>query len=102
MKSQKLFMRKPDFGDEIAKAIYEKAGFYLGIAAANICVSVGPKRIIISGGVSQAGDLLLDPIRRTLRERVHIIPVEQVKVVPSMLGDNAGVIGVACWAEKES
>jgi len=89
-------------GDEIAKAIYEKAGFYLGIAAANICVSVGPKRIIISGGVSQAGDLLLDPIRRTLRERVHIIPVEQVKVVPSMLGDNAGVIGVACWAQKES
>lgn len=85
-------------GDEIAKEIYEKAGFYIGIAAANVCASIGPRRIIIAGGVAQAGELLLDPIRRTLRERVRIMPVEQVEVVPSQLGDNAGVIGVACWA----
>ena len=85
-------------GDEIAKDIYEKAGFYIGIAAANVCATIGPRRIIISGGVAQAGALLLDPIRRTLSERVHIIPVEQVEVVPSQLGDNAGIIGVACWS----
>jgi glucokinase len=85
-------------GDEIAQEIYENAGLYLGIAAANICVSVGPRRIIIGGGVAQAGELLLDPIRRTIQERVHVMPVEQVEVVQSQLGDNAGVIGVACWA----
>ena len=85
-------------GDNVAKDIYEKAGFYLGIAAANVCASVGPRRIIIGGGVAQAGELLLDPIRRTVRERVHIMPVEQVEIVPSQLGDNAGVIGMACWA----
>jgi glucokinase len=85
-------------GDEIAKDIYERAGFYLGIAAANICVSIGPRRIIIGGGVAQAGELLLGPIRRTIRERVTIMPVEQVEVVPSQLGNNAGAIGVACWA----
>ncbi|MDQ3006488.1 MAG: ROK family protein, partial [Chloroflexota bacterium] len=39
-------------GDEIAKEIFEKAGFYLGIAAANICSAIGPRRIIITGGVS--------------------------------------------------
>ena len=89
-------------GDEIAKDIYERAGFYLGIAAANVCVAVGPRRIIIAGGVSQAGDLLLEPIRRTLRERVTVMPIEQVEVVRSQLGNNAGVIGVACWAAKES
>jgi glucokinase len=89
-------------GDEIAKDIYDKAGFALGIAAANICASVGPRRVIIGGGVAQAGELLLDPIRRTLRERVHIMPVEQVEVVRSELGDNAGVIGVACWAAMGS
>lgn len=87
-------------GDEIAKDIYEKAGFALGIAAANICASVGPRRVIIGGGVAQAGELLLDPIRRTLRERVHIMPVEQVEVVQSQLGNNAGVVGVACWAAR--
>ncbi len=84
-------------GDETAKDIYERAGFYLGMAAANVCVALGPRRIIIAGGVAQAGDLLLDPIRRTLRERVTVMPIEQVEVVQSQLGDNAGVVGVACW-----
>ncbi len=85
-------------GDEIAKDIYEKAGYYIGIAAANVCVAIGPRRIVISGGVAQAGDLLLEPIRRTIRERVFVMPVEQVEVVSSKLGNNAGVIGVASWA----
>jgi len=85
-------------GDEVAKDIYEKAGYYIGIAAANMCVAIGPRRIIIGGGVARAGDLLLEPIRRTLRERVFVMPVEQVEVVPSQLGNNAGVIGVASWA----
>jgi glucokinase len=89
-------------GDEIAKDIYERAGFYIGIAAANMCVALGPRRIIIAGGVSRAGDLLLNPIRRTMRERVTVMPVDQVEVVQSKLGDNAGVIGVACWVAENS
>ena len=89
-------------GDEVAKDIYERAGFYIGVTAANICVALGPRRVIIGGGVSRAGELLLEPIRRTLREHVHVMPVEQVEVVPSQLGDNAGVIGVACWAARET
>ena len=87
-------------GDAIAMDIYERAGSYLGVAAASVCVAVGPRRIIIGGGVSQAGDLLLDPIRRTLHERVTVMPVDQVEIVLSQLGDNAGVIGVACWAAR--
>ena len=94
----KLIAHAAQSGDDIAVDIYEKAGFALGIAAANICVAIGPRRIIIGGGVAQAGDLLLNPIRRTLRERVTVMPIEQVEVVPSQLGNNAGVIGVARWA----
>lgn len=93
-----LIAKAAQEGDEIAKDIYEKAGFYIGIAAANMCASIGPRRIIIGGGVARAGELLLDPIRRTIRERVFVMPVEEVEVVQSKLGDNAGVIGVACWA----
>jgi len=89
-------------GDEVAKDIYERAGFYLGITAANICVALGPRRIIIGGGVSQAGELLLDPIRRTLRGHVTVMPVGQVEVVSSQLGENAGVIGVAHWVAMGS
>jgi glucokinase len=93
-----LIARAAKEGDEIAQDIYDRAGFYLGIAAASICVAIGPRRIIVGGGVANAGDLLLDPIRRTLRERVTVMPVEQVEVVQSQLGNNAGVIGVANWA----
>jgi glucokinase len=92
-----LIARAAREGDAIARDIFERAGFYLGIAAANVCVAVGPRRIIIGGGVARAGDLLLEPIRRTLRERVTVMPIEQVQVVPSHLGNNAGVIGVASW-----
>ena len=97
----KLIAQAAQEGDEIAREIYERVGFYLGIAAANVCVAVGPRKIIIGGGVSRAGDLLLEPIRRTLRERVTVMPIEQVEVVPSQLGNNAGVIGVACWAADQ-
>ena len=96
-----LIARAAHDGDAIANDIYERAGFYLGIAAANISVAIGPRRIIIAGGVSQAGDLLLEPIRRTLRERVTVMPVDQVEVIQSQLGNNAGVIGVACWTAKQ-
>jgi glucokinase len=96
----KLIEQAAQQGDGIAKDIYEQAGFYLGIAAANICSAIGPRRIIIAGGVAQAGELLLEPIRRTLRERVTVMPIDQVEVVQSKLGNNAGVIGVACWAAE--
>jgi glucokinase len=85
-------------GDAVAAEIYAQAGFYIGIAAANVCVSVGPRRIVIAGGVARAGDLLLEPIRRTLGERVRVMPVEKVDIALAELGDRAGVIGAACWA----
>ena len=69
-------------------------------ASASAISAIGPRRIIIAGGVSQVGELLLEPIRRTLRERVTVMPIDQVEVVRSQLGNNAGVIGVARWAAE--
>lgn len=85
-------------GDEIAAGIFEKVGAYVGYAAANVLATVGPRKVVIAGGVAQAGDLLLEPIRRTLRERVFIMPVEEVAVVPAELGSDAGIMGMAIWA----
>jgi glucokinase len=87
-------------GDEIAQIILQEAGFYIGVAAANVCVSIGPRKIVIAGGVSQIGEPILEPIRRTIRERVTVMPVEQVEVVQAQLGDDAGVIGSALWAQN--
>ena len=57
-----------------------------------------PRKIVIAGGVSQIGEPILAPIRRTIRERVYVMPVEQVEVIQAQLGDDAGVIGAALWA----
>ena len=87
-------------GDALAKDIFEQAGFYIGVAAASIIVSVGPRRVVIGGGVAQAGELLLNPIRRTVIERVRVMPIDQVSIVPAELGPNAGLIGAAVWADQ--
>jgi glucokinase len=85
-------------GDAVANEIYAEAGMYLGVAVANVLVSVGPRKVVIAGGVAAAGDLLLEPLRATIRQRVKVMPVEQVEVVQASLGSEAGVLGVAMWA----
>jgi len=87
-------------GDEIACEIWENVGLYLAIGIANICVAVGPQRVVLAGGVSAAGDLLIDPIKKVLRERVFVMPVEQVEIVIGSLGDRAGILGMASWTAR--
>lgn len=85
-------------GDQAAKDIYQNAGEALGFGVVNVLVAVGARRIVIGGGVAAAGDLLLDPIRRTIQEHIFVMPKELVEVVPAQLGTEAGVVGTALWA----
>jgi glucokinase len=87
-------------GDERARGALEQAGRALGIALANAVLLLAPERIVVGGGVAGAGELLLDPIRDELRERVRVAPVEQIDVVPAELGPGAGAIGAALWAAE--
>jgi glucokinase len=87
-------------GDLVARQILHRAGTYLGVAVGNILGVISPQRVIFSGGVSVAGDLLLDPIVQTVRERVHVIPLEKVDFVLAELGINGGLIGAALWAKR--
>ncbi|MFM8320067.1 MAG: ROK family protein [Chloroflexota bacterium] len=93
-----LVFRAARDGDLLARRIYEFAGECLGVAISNIIVSVTPRKIVIGGGVAQAGDLLLEPIRRTIRERVVMAPIGEIQVIPAELGTYAGMIGAAAWA----
>ncbi len=88
-------------GDEIAQEIFDLAGFYLGVAASSLCAGIGPRRIIIAGGVANAGDLLFKPMEKTMREKVSVMPVDLVEIVPALLGNDAGVIGTALWARQQ-
>ncbi len=88
-------------GDAVAQDIYEQAGFYIGVAVSNIVVAVGPGKVVIGGGVAQAGDLLLEPIRRTVADRVKVTTRASVQIVPAELGPNAGLIGAGVWAKLQ-
>ncbi len=88
-------------GDAVAKEIYELAGFYIGIGVANLITILSPQMVVIGGGVAQAGELLLAPIRETARQRVHVTPFEKVQIVRAELGTDAGMIGAAVWAQQQ-
>ena len=82
-------------GDETALAGLASVGRYLGIGIANMVVVITPDRVVIGGGVSAAGDLLLDPIRAEVARRVHVTPLDRVEIVTAELGTWAGAIGAA-------
>ena len=85
-------------GDPFARAIFEQAGTYIGLAVSNTLLTISPRKVVIGGGVAAAGDLLLDPIRRTVRERVFLMPADRVEIVLAELGTDAGIVGAALWA----
>ncbi len=85
-------------GDKLALEIWEEVGEYLGIAIANLINIYNPEIIIIGGGVAQAGKLLFEPIKRTVKRRALPGPGKRAKIVPSELGENVTVIGAAALA----
>ena len=89
-------------GDPCARAILEEVGTYIGIAVSNTIHTLNPQRVVFGGGVMAAGELLMAPIRRTVREHVFLVPVQRVELVMAQLGDNAGLIGAAAWAQSKA
>jgi glucokinase len=94
----KVVSQAAEMGDEFALEVWNRAGTYLGIGVANILTCVGVKRVVIGGGVAKAGNLLLDPIRRVVKERVFLMPAEKVEILLAKLGDDAGIVGMAAWS----
>lgn len=87
-------------GDPVAVAGLAEIGGWLGIAIANVVVSLTPERVVIGGGVAGAGDLLLEPIRDEVRRRVHVTDLGQVEIVAAELGTWAGAIGAGVHAAE--
>jgi glucokinase len=88
-------------GDPLAISAVENAGKAIGSHIASLVHAFNPDRIIIGGGVSQLGDLLFTPIRKTLAEEIiHPAYIQDLKVVPAELGDDAGLIGAMVLARQ--
>ncbi len=87
-------------GDASVGAAIERAAGWLGIGAANLVTALHPELVVIGGGVAEMGDLLLEPVRKTIRQRVGMFPAESVRVEKSMLGDRAGLFGAIALAVR--
>jgi glucokinase len=84
-------------GDPLAREVVVQAGRHLGVALASLANIFDPDVIVIGGGVSVVGDLLLDPAREELSSRA-LTPMNRTPVKLAELGPDAGVIGAAAMA----
>ena len=82
-------------GDAVSLQIFKRMGEIIGIGLASVVNLLNPEKIIIGGGVADAGDILLEPIRKTIADRAMPIQGSAVKVVPAQLANAAGVIGAS-------
>lgn len=86
-------------GDSLSAAVVDKAAGYLGYALAAAAMVNNPEKIVLGGGVSQAGELLLRPVIYYF-ERYALPKVsEAARIVIAELGNDAGMIGGA-WLAK--
>jgi len=82
-------------GDPRSQAAVDQVARYLGIGLANVVTILGPDRIVVGGGIAAAGELILGPIRRAVRERVTLVPTDRIEVVAARFGRFAGAVGAA-------
>jgi glucokinase len=85
-------------GDVLARQVMDETGFYLGVGVANLINIMNPEVFVIGGGIAQAGEVLLGPMRRTVAARAVALQAKTARIVTAELGDNAGVMGAAARA----
>jgi len=83
-------------GNELALAAFSKQADWLGLACASYSLIIDPQAIIIGGGVVDAGELFLAPVRAAMRKYMpfaesHVPP----KIIAAKFGNDAGLIGAA-------
>jgi glucokinase len=89
-------------GDGRALAAVEEAGRWLGLAIANVVLALNPERVVVGGGIAEAGELLLAPARAEVGRRLKVPPTGLTEIVPAQLGREAGSIGAALWGAERA
>lgn len=82
-------------GNKTARAIWADVGRKLAIALTGVINLLNPDMIVIGGGVSKAGELILGPLRKDLKRRPMKDQALHVKIVRARLGNDAGIIGAS-------
>jgi len=82
-------------GDVEARAMVTETIRYLAMGVANLVSVLNPQMIVLGGGLMQAADLFLEPLRREMLEWAQPIAAKQVRIELSQLGEDAGLLGAA-------
>jgi glucokinase len=89
-------------GDPYANEVMRETAKFLGAGVANIINILNPEMVVISGGVTRAGDHLFVPLRAEIRRRAFRSAEEACQVTSGRLPGTAGVIGAAAVFKKET
>lgn len=89
-------------GNFKAIKIWQDVGRRLGLALSGIINLLDPQIIIIGGGISAAGSVLFDSVRKTIQNRMMSEPLKDVKVVKTRLGQNASIIGATFLVREKT
>ena len=88
-------------GDAAARAAFTQVGRWLGVGLANLVAAFDPGLVVVGGGVSAAGDLLLGPARSALADSLYAAPWRTVPEVRlAATGPEAGAVGAALLSQR--
>ena len=90
-----------EHGDALAKELIARASYYLGIGLANLINLFNPELIVIGGGLSNMGGMLLSPAFKVAGDRAYEEAYRAVRFALAELGVNSGVVGAAAFALSE-
>jgi glucokinase len=90
--------REAKEGDDFSLMMIERTGRYIGTGVASVINLLNIERIVLGGGVMQAGDLILNPIIEEAKRRAFLPSFEATQIVAAVLGEDAATIGAAMLA----
>lgn len=102
--TSKMITEAAQNGDPLARAAFEYTGLILGTRLADLVAILNPEAIFFFGGLANAGEILIDPVRRYMEEYMFPVFKGKVKLLMSGLQNkNAAVLGAAAliWEELE-
>ena len=82
-------------GDPSARRAVEQAAEALAMGIADLISALNPQVVVLGGGLMQASDLFLEPIRRAVPRWAQPIAARECRIVPTALGQDAGLLGAA-------
>ncbi|GAB4564509.1 MAG: ROK family transcriptional regulator [Haliangiales bacterium] len=82
-------------GDPVAQGLLDEVGHYLGIALAGLVNLLNPAAVVLGGDITQAGELLIEPLRASIRFRALSTSIAATQILVSTLDDRSVAVGAA-------